>query len=130
MKGVMLKKLGITFICVVMVVATSFAIATPVHALTPPLLQFGGLATAEIYCTCSGNFWIWFTPLYFNRVPLAGPIVYEPGTIAFRYYFPHPGSWVLGSYMPGVQACWMYAVYGCFPLPSYGIIGPVTGTSP
>lgn len=95
-------------------------------------LAFGGLNTITIPCTCAPSvFWHWFTPFYNNSpVPLAGALSSAPGSIIYTYYFIHPGNWSLGTYTPGVQMCWMYAVFSCFPLPTYGHIVPPTGTSP
>lgn len=92
-------------------------------------MHFGGLDVAETYCTCSANFWIWFAPLYFTSVPVTGALVYEPFSIGYSYYVPFPSTWVLGTFIPGVQTCWMYAGYFCFPMLNYGLINWVTGTS-
>jgi hypothetical protein len=95
------------------------------NALIPPLVQFGGYSVATVPCTCSIAEWGFFAPLYVvGAVPLAGPLVYFPaGTIPFPYFLltipavPH-----LGSFIPAVQACWEYAGFFCFPLPSYGVM--------
>lgn len=51
-------------------------------------------------------------------------MVYSPySTILYAYYnIGVPGTYALGSYTPGVQACWMYVVTGCIPLPAIGLM--------
>ncbi|MFZ2167716.1 MAG: hypothetical protein WAV50_02485 [Minisyncoccia bacterium] len=106
----------------------SLIILSPVsHAQVP----FGGLDVMEIPCTCGFVYnWHFFAPLFLNNpVPIAGPLA-APQAIAFPFYILHPGAWALGIYTPGVQACWMYVGWGCAPLASYGLILPLTGSSP
>lgn len=101
------------------------------NALVPPLLGFGGLSVATIPCTCSIAEWGYYLPLYINTpIPLTGPLVYFPaGTFPFAYYLPTvPTTFNEGAFVPGVQACWEYAGFFCFPLPSYGVMAFV-GTS-
>ena len=102
-----------------------------------PTLPFGGLVSYTIPCTCPssiGNLWIWFTPLYLGApVPATGSLVYVPYSSRLFAWFNIgiPATWHLGSYHPGVQACWMIIPppgVGCFPLPSAGVITQV-GTS-
>jgi hypothetical protein len=97
------------------------------HALVPPLMPFGGWPDiTPIPCTCSIGLWSWFGPLYITgSIPLTGPLVYLPySTLPLaNYLITAPATPHLGSYIPGVQACWMYAVAGCFPLPSLGLMG-------
>ncbi len=103
----------------------------------PGTLPFGGLVSYTIPCTCPGsigNLWIWFTPLYNGSFfPIGGPLVYIPMTTTLYswYEIGVAGSWHLGSYMPGVQACWMLMpppAPGCFAFPSLGVMTQV-GTS-
>src|SRR3989344_498893 len=91
-------------------------------------LPFGGIVSSRFSCTCSGTTWIWFTPLYLGGpVVITGPMVYSPfSTILYGYYMIGvPGTWHLGDYYPGVQACWVYAVKGCVILPSVGLMSKV-----
>jgi hypothetical protein len=89
------------------------------NALVPPLLGFGGLSVYTIPCTCSIAEWGYY-----------GPLVYFPAaTFPFAYYLPTvPTTFNKGAFVPGVQACWEYAGFFCFPLPSYGVMAFV-GTS-
>ena len=109
-----------------LIVAISFVFTLlPLQSIHAQTLPFGGLASFSVPCTCSGTMWVWFTPLYLGGPAiLTGPLVYSPySTIPFAYYLIGlPGIWHLGSYVPGVQACWMYAAAGCFPLPSFGLM--------
>lgn len=91
------------------------------------LLPFAGITTTIYPCTCSGTLWIWYTPLWLGGpayIPSGGPMVYSPfSTILYAYYnIEVPGTYVLGSYTPGVQACWMYVVTGCVIFPSTGLM--------
>ena len=93
---------------------------------------FGGFVNFSIPCTCTASLlWVWHTPLFLGGPIVAtGPLVYSPfTTIPYPHYlFGIPGTWDLGSYIPGVQACWMYAGFFCFPLPSIGLM-TLAGTS-
>ena len=105
-----------------------FAVTVPsaAHAQIP----FGGFDVAEIPCTCGFVYtWHYFAPLFLGPVPITGPLA-APWVIAFPFYILHPGAWALGLYTPGVQACFMYVGFGCAPLPSFGLINPLTGSSP
>lgn len=108
-------------------------ISLPNMAFAQTELPFGGLATFTVPCPCSGTFSIWFTPLYLGGpVVLTGPMVYSPySTIPYAYYFIGvPGIWHLGSYLPGVQACWFPSPVGCVPLPSVGLMTKVGTNKP
>jgi len=105
------------------------AIAFPAysHAQVP----FGGLDVFEIPCTCSPFTFHVFTPLYVaSPIPITGALAASYTPNLWMYYILHPGAWALGYFVPAAEACWMYAVAGCFPLPTLGTISPFTGTSP
>jgi hypothetical protein len=68
-----------------------------------------------------------------GAIPVGGAVVYVPwiSKVYAWYQVGIPTTWHLGSYVPGVQACWMLIpppATGCFPLPSVGVIFQV-GTS-
>jgi hypothetical protein len=94
-------------------------------------LPFGGLVSYSLPCTCSGNMWVWFTPLYLGGLVVAtGPVVYSPfSTLLYPYFMIGvPGTWHLGSYIPGAQSCWMIVPppgVGCVPLPALGVMTKV-----
>ena len=103
----------------------------------PGTLPFGGLVSYSVPCTCPGsigNIWIFLAPLYLGGpVPVTGSVVYVPYASQLYSWFNIgvPTTWHLGSYIPGVQACWMVVpppATGCFPLLSAGVITQV-GTS-
>jgi hypothetical protein len=85
-------------------------------------LPFGGRELFWIPCTCTvSNLWIYYlaaTPSNFH----GGALVYSPYiTQLFSFYnVETPDVWHLGQYLPGVQSCYMYAVFGCYPLPAIG----------
>lgn len=86
-------------------------------------IPFGGLVTSMTYCTCSGNF------LVALSLPRPGLYTYSPySSFLFMNYLVAPGSWLLGTYIPGVQACWFYVGAGCAPFPNLGVIS-MTGTT-
>jgi hypothetical protein len=105
----------------------SFALPFSVQASVLP--NFGGMNAFEMLCTCSGSFWIWLTPLYFAGIMMAGPLDYYPGLIEFSNYFPVTSGWDLGTYITGASLCYIPIGTGCITIPSYGMIGPITGTS-
>ena len=95
-----------------------------IHAQT--FLGFGGVVSFPLPCTCSATEWIWFTPLDLGGPApyIAGPLVYSPySTILYSNFSPGvPLYQHIGDYIPGVQACWMYAGVFCFPLPNIGLM--------
>jgi hypothetical protein len=109
----------------------SFILNTEAQAVCPFPGCFDGVAVGQIYCTCSNNFLVFFSPLYLypSAGPIAGSLVFQPGTMMYLNYNIIPSEGVVGTYMPGVPACWMVAPHGCYPMPSLGLILPVTGSS-
>lgn len=95
------------------------------HAQVP----FGGLDVFEFPCTCSPFMYTVFTPLFLGPVPMTGVLAVPYTPTLFPFYVLFPSAWALGTFTPGVQACLMYAVMGCFPLPVMGVMNPFTGTS-
>lgn len=103
--------------------------ALSVPSSTNAQVPFGGLEVAIIPCTCSSYDLHIFSPLYLGGLPVSGALAYVKNTPTAFGSFLHPGAWALGSYTPGVPACWMHAGKFCFPVFSLGIITPLTGTS-
>jgi hypothetical protein len=105
----------------------SFLVAPrPSHAQ----LMDGGLEIFEFPCTCSPFRYAMFTPLWLGTVvPIAGALAIPDTPNLFPFFILHPGAWMLGFETPAVQACWMYAGAGCFPLPVLGTLTPFTGSS-
>lgn len=95
------------------------------NALIPPLLGFSGYSVFTLPCTCSVSLWGIFAPLWLTSVtPIVAPMVYAPwATFPFPYFlFTVPLTPHIGAFIPAVQACWEYAVFFCFPLPSIGLM--------
>jgi hypothetical protein len=92
---------------------------------------FGGVDVFNFVCPCSGNFLIFFAPLYLYGIPapIIGPMGYEAGTIAYSGYEISPTEAAIGTYVQGVPTCYIYIGTGCVSLPSYGYILPFTGSS-
>ena len=113
------------FVSLLFFSAAVFPSAT--HAQTP----FGGLDVFTMPCTCgfAYNYHV-FAPLYLSSVPITGAFAALVTPTIYSYHVLHPGAWALGSFTPGVQACWMWAGHFCYPLPTLGTISPFTGTSP
>ena len=112
-----MKKLALTLAFV------SVFMFSPIKTQAAVGLGFGGLVTAVIPCPCSGGFWVWFTPLYINSpVPVTGAIYFSAlHTIPYSWYaFGVPGTWELGTFVPGVQECYIPTPAGCVPLPTLG----------
>jgi hypothetical protein len=112
----------------ILVAAFFFTLALPTHSHAQ--VPFGGLDVFEFPCTCSPYTYTVFFPLYLgNPVPVTGVLAVPDAPTLFAFYELFPSAWALGTYTPGVQACLMYAVAGCFPLPVLGVMTPYTGTS-
>lgn len=72
-------------------------------------LNFGGITTAMVNCTCSANILLYVQDVRGTNLPL----IYQPGaTILYMNYRPTSGVWVLGNYIAGGQ-CLIYAGTGC-----------------
>lgn len=89
-------------------------------------VPFGGRLMYTFPCTCSGAWSVGLIPTGPTYAPILS--VYA-GSQAYAYYSAPFALHFLGTYIPGVQACWMYAVLACFPFPSYGIMTPFLGTA-
>jgi len=118
------------YLSLTLILSLIFAFSLPSRASAQGL-PFGGLVTAFFPCTCSFTLAVWFTPLYLGGpIVVTGPLVYSPySTIPYgNFLVGVPGTWEIGSYLPGAQACWMYAGLTCFPFPVVGLMTKV-GTS-
>ena len=94
---------------------------------------FGGKAVSAFFCPCSANYIIYFSPLYLypSSGPVAGGLIFQPGTMKYLNYNIIPSEGVIGSYMPGVQNCWIPVTHGCalYTVGNLGQILPDTGSS-
>ncbi len=116
-----MKKKKFLTLAVSMILIFSILPSSRIDAQT--LLPFAGIVSFPIPCTCTANLWIWFTPLYLGGpAVLTGPMVYSPySTILYANFFIGvPSKYHLGSYIPGIQSCWIFAGFFCFPLPTIG----------
>ena len=123
-----MKKRFFTICLVTALVVSCFGLgffATTSKAVVP--LPFGGHELFWVPCTCSAAMWIYYiTSMDAPGVPSVdfpgGALGYVPyETLLYSAYnVETSGVWHLGQYLPGVQSCWMYAVFGCFPLPVLG----------
>jgi hypothetical protein len=89
---------------------------------------FSGLSLPFMYsCTCSTyyNYMIFF-PFNSNGSTFAAAMS-VPMAVSYSTYSTSPAQKYVGTYIPGVQSCWIYAVYGCFTLPVYGTVIEATG---
>lgn len=109
-------------VSVILLVASFFAgfSVTKSQAVVP--LGFGGQVVTWLPCTCSGSLWIFYAPLKVPSSFPGGPLNYAPySTLTYSFYnMVTPGVWHLGTYMPGVQGCWIEAGFTCVPLPVLG----------
>ncbi len=104
-----------------LILTSYFLLPTSVLAVTG--VGFGGLVSVSVPCTCSGGFWVWFTPLYINSpVPTTGAIYFSAfHTVPYSWYvFGVPGTFELGTFTPGVQECLVATPVGCTILPTLG----------
>ena len=111
-------------------IAALFLIPTKSKAIG---LGFGGYVNVVLPCTCSGNFWVYMTPLFLSSVPISGAMVWQPGgTIPYaNFVIPQvPTTWLLGDYVPGAGICLMYAGVTCVPIPAVGMINQVGSSFP
>lgn len=117
----MIKKISI--ICIgMLLIGVCFAFGFYVaktKAVGP--IAFGGRLTQVKFCNCSASYWLFYAPLPDSSFP-GGPLSYVPyATKVYSFYkMTTPGVWHLGTYLPGVQSCWVAVHHGCLPLPVLG----------
>jgi hypothetical protein len=117
-----MKKKISTICLIVILIAISFAFgfsATKTQAVIP--LGFSGHLISWLPCTCSASLWLFYAPNLVSSFP-GGPLNYAPyATITYPYYnMITPGVWHMGTYLPGVQSCWIIIPPVCVPLPVLG----------
>jgi len=116
-----MKKIYIICLITFLTAAAFFAgfSATKSSAIVP--LPFGGQLVFWLPCTCTASLWLFYAPIP-NAVFPGGPLGYGPyDTITYQYYnMVTPGVWHLGTYLPGVQSCWIIIPHACIPLPVIG----------
>lgn len=112
--------------CILLISLCTFALPLVSRAQVP----FGGLVVSEVPCTCTPAFtWQFFTPLYFSLVPITGALAVPVAPFMFANWYSFPGSWLLGLYTPGAQACYIYVGISCVQLPVLGMVESFTGSS-
>lgn len=92
-------------------VTTGVAVAAAATAekASSGILNFGGVSTSMVTCTCSGNLLIYVQDV---RGPVL-PLIYQPGaTILYKMYQPRSGVNMLGQFIGG-GVCMVYAGTGC-----------------
>jgi len=89
---------------------------------------FAGYSLPFMYsCTCSTYYnWMVFFPFHTNGI-ITGAAMSVPMIVNYSIYSTSPAQRYVGTYVPGLQSCWIYAVYGCFTLPVYGTVLEMTG---
>ena len=121
-----MKRISLIILTVVLTVTMFFGFAPTAKAQ----LYFGGRGIFALPCTCggSGMYTLYFFPLYFSSVSMAGGLVVPYTPLLYSNYILRPGSWGLGQYTPG-GICYMGVEPYCIYLPNYGLVSPMTGSS-
>lgn len=112
--------------------STIASLFTPATAHAALGLPFGGyVATVMPVCTCTPA-----VSQIFILLPNPNALVsnmnldYVLGTQAFSWHnLPLPGVATLGLYEPSPPTCWIGFPPKCVPLPSRGVITPISGSS-
>lgn len=94
-------------------------------------LPFGGyVATVIPVCTCTPVVTQMFVFLPQVHITTNLTLDYVFGTEAFNWHnLPLPGIATKGIYEPITPSCWIYVGTACVPIPSRGLITPITGSS-
>ena len=94
-------------------------------------LPFGGyVATVIPVCTCTPVVTQMFVFLPQVHLTTNLTLDYVFGTEAFNWHnLPLPGIATKGIYEPITPSCWIFVGKACVPIPSRGLITPVTGSS-
>lgn len=115
---------NIVLVCLVALCMSAFPSVSRAQA------PFGGLVVSEVPCTCTPAFtWQFFTPIYFSLTPTIGALAVPVAPFMFANWYSFPGSWLLGLYTPGAQACYVYVGISCVQLPVLGMVESFTGSS-
>lgn len=131
-------KVFFTTLIFISILTTSFSVETKsanaVAGFNPGGLPVGGTITSMTACTC--GYTAWLAAMYIVVVgkdyTKSGPYAFS-GTLTEIHsnWMIRPGAGMLGTYIPGIQACWMQAAFACFPLPNRGLITSIgTGLAP
>ncbi len=94
-------------------------------------LPFGGyVATVIPVCTCTPVVTQMFVFLPQVHITTNLTLDYVFGTEAFNWHnLPLPAIATKGIYEPITPSCWIYVGTACVPIPSRGLITPITGSS-
>ena len=122
-------KVFFTTLIFVAMLTASFSIETKsadaIAGANPGGLAVGGVIAYMNPCTCAYTSWLAAMYLYVVGKPssMSGTYTYSRLlTETHANYAVVPSSKMMGTYIPGVQACWMQAGYACFPLGNKGLI--------
>ncbi len=89
---------------------------------------YSGLSLPFVYsCTCDPyyNYMVFFPFNYLGKTIAAAMAV--PLVTSYSIYETSPAQRQVGTFIPGAQGCYIYVVYGCYPLPVFGTVLPTTG---
>lgn len=125
------------FVFVALLFASFNSQVAPVYAVagfSVGGLPVGGTIATMNPCTC--GYTAWLAAMY---VSVVGKDATKSGTYTYSAtltdthsnWMVRPGAGMLGTYIPGIQACWMQAAFACFPLPTRGLLTSIgTGLTP
>jgi hypothetical protein len=125
------KYVGVSFLVASLL---SFTVPNAAHAQLADCNHpgcFAGYSTAIVtFCDCSGYYYMAFSPLFLHGSPsaIAGMLAVPPA-VGFSNFATSPAQKYIGTYAPGVQACWINTPTGCVPLPTLGVVLEFTGVS-
>ncbi len=114
-----------------LIIAILVASAAFVRAQASGELSFGGIRWYTQPCTCSGP--ILLVSVYDFKLKQNINISYIPGaSFVYMMYNLWTSTYLLGTYRPGVAACYMVVGNSCVPsasigFPEWGMIGNVPG---
>lgn len=97
----------------------------------PTGVPFGGFVTSVVPCTCTVGVAIVYSMFFTgSNIPVpVGALYYVPPVPVFAFFqIAVPGTFELGTYAPGVQACATGLPPACVPFPTAGTL-EYTGTS-
>ena len=96
------------------------------YALTP----YGTLVNVPIPCVCTGGtVWQMYLTGYIYGVPTEFTLDYVVGTQGFLSYTIPIAQHQLGYFIPGGASCVQGFPPACVPVPSFGTVSPVVGSS-
>jgi hypothetical protein len=123
------KAISVTLLLTFIVIFFTFHTYRTLAASEP---SWGGTSIFPWPCTCGENvpYVLWYTPLYLDSSVYLSGFMGTPYAVGYANYTLHAVQSALGTYEPGSAVCCFGECPYCIDIFNYGLVLPMTGTSP